>query len=170
MALTGPAHRTPAHSRPHVAARKFGYLIAITLNTVFFYLINFQPGWQVLPFLTPETAQVLDLLNFSAIAAIVINTVYLVYDARRCKALGDFLLAIISLAVLHRTEQGKELVQLDLGDTHVVQEVAREGCGVIRHLNQPGEHRVGVHLKDPGDCANAKSFSQRPDGPHQLVR
>jgi uncharacterized integral membrane protein len=102
MALTGPAHRTPAHSRPHLAARKFGYLIAITLNAVIFYLINVQPGWQVLPFLTPETPQVLGLLNFSVIAAIVINTVYFLYDSPWCKALGDFLLAVIGLAVLER--------------------------------------------------------------------
>jgi len=102
MALTGRAHRTPAHPRPHLAVRKFGYLIAITLNAVFFYLINVEPGWQVLPFLTSETPRVLGLVNFSVIAAIVINTVYLLYDAPWCKALGDFLLAVISLAVLER--------------------------------------------------------------------
>jgi hypothetical protein len=102
MALTGPAHRTPAHPRPHLAARKFGYLLAITLNAGFFYLINVEPGWQVLPFLTAETPQVLGLLNFSVIAAVVVNTVYLLYDARWCKAVGDFLLAVIGLAVLER--------------------------------------------------------------------
>jgi hypothetical protein len=102
MTLTGPAHRTPAHPRPNLAVRKFGYLIAITLNAVFFYLINVEPGWQVLPFLTPETPQVLALLNFSVIAAIVINTAYLLYDAPWCRALGDFLLAVVGLAVLER--------------------------------------------------------------------
>ena len=102
MALTGPAHRTPARPRPHLAARKLGYLVAITLNAVFFYLINVQPGWQVVPFLTSETPQVLDLLNFSVIAAIVVNTVYLLYDAPWCKAVGDLMLAVIGLAVLER--------------------------------------------------------------------
>lgn len=102
MTLTGPAHRTPARPRPHLAARKFGYLIAIALNAVFFYVINIKPGWQVLPFLTPETPQVLGLLSFSFLAAIVVNTGYLLYDAPWCKALGDFLLAAIGLAVLER--------------------------------------------------------------------
>lgn len=102
MVLTGPAHRTLARPRPQRAARKFGYLIAITLNAVFFYLINVQPGWQVVPFLAPDTPLVLGLLNFSVIAAIVVNTVYLLYDAPWCKAVGDLLLAVIGLAVLER--------------------------------------------------------------------
>jgi hypothetical protein len=105
MPLTRPAHRTPAQPRPRLATRKFGYVIAITLNAVFFYLINVEPGWQVLPFLTAETPQVLGLLNFSVIAAIVVNTMYLLYDAPWCKALGDLLLAVISLAVLGRIWQ-----------------------------------------------------------------
>lgn len=107
MALTGPAHPTPAHPtpahpRPHTVAHKFGYLIAITVNAALFYLINVEPGWQVLPFLTPETPQVLGLINFSLVTAIVINTVYVLYDAPWCKALGGFLLATIGLAVLQR--------------------------------------------------------------------
>ena len=102
MALTGPAHRTPVHSHPHTAAHKFGYLLAIALNAVFFYLVNVRPGWQVLPFLTADTPQVLSLLNFSMIATIIVNSVYLLYDAPWCKALGDFLLAAIALAVLER--------------------------------------------------------------------
>ncbi|HZM84422.1 MAG TPA: hypothetical protein VFC19_52550 [Candidatus Limnocylindrales bacterium] len=100
MALTGPAHRT--HLRPHTAAHKFGYVVAITLNAVFYYLVNVRPGWQVLPFLTPETPQVLGVLNFSLLAAILVNTGYLLYDAPWCKALGEFILAAIGLAVLER--------------------------------------------------------------------
>ena len=85
----------------------------------------------------------------------------------RDEALDRF--GLTDFARLDRTEQGKEFIQLHLRDAYVVQEVAREGCGMIRHLDQPGQHRVGVHLEDVGDSANAKSFSQRPDGPHQLV-
>jgi len=103
MALSGPAHRAPAQSQPNTAARKFGYLIAIALNVVFFYLVNVRPGWQALPFLTHETPQVLSVLNFSLMATIVVNTAYLFFDAPWCKALGDFLLAAIALAVLQRT-------------------------------------------------------------------
>lgn len=105
MAVTGPAHRTPAQLRPHTAARKFGYLLAIALNAVFFYLVNVQPGWQVVPFLTAETPQVLSVINFSLTAAIIVNIVYFFYDARWCKALGDLLLAAIALAVLERIWQ-----------------------------------------------------------------
>lgn len=100
MVLTGPAHRTPV--RPHTVTNTLGHLLVIALNGVFFYLVNVRPGWQASRFLTPETSQVLDLLNFLLITAIVINTVYLLYDALWFKALGDFVLAVISLAVLQR--------------------------------------------------------------------
>jgi hypothetical protein len=102
MALTGPAHRTPAHPRRRTAAHKLEYLVTIILNAVLFFLLNVGPGWQVLPFLTPETTQVLDLFNFSLMAAIIINAIYMLYDAPWCKALGSLLLAAIGLAVLQR--------------------------------------------------------------------
>ena len=102
MTLTRPAHRTPAHPHPHMAAQKFGYLFAITTNAAFFYLANVWPGWRALPFLTAETPQVLSLLNFSLIAAIVVNTAYVLYDAPWFKALGGFFLATVGLAVLER--------------------------------------------------------------------
>jgi len=97
MTLTAPAHR-----RPHIAARKFGYLIGITVNAVFLYLINIRPGWEVLPFLTADTPQILGLMNLSLVVGIVVNAAYVTYDPLWFKALGDFVTAAIGLAVLVR--------------------------------------------------------------------
>jgi hypothetical protein len=57
------------------------------------------------PFLTPDTPQVLGLLNFSIVTGIVVNAAYLVYDARWFRALGDLATASIGLAVLARIWQ-----------------------------------------------------------------
>jgi hypothetical protein len=40
---------------------------------------------------------------------------------------------------------------------------------VIRHLDQPGQHRVGVHLEGTGDGADPQSFGSCAHGPHQLL-
>jgi hypothetical protein len=84
------------------SGHRFGYLLAIALNAVFFYLVNVRPGWQAVPFLTSDTPQVLRLLNLSVLAGMAINTGYLLHDAPWCKALGDFVLSLTGLAVLLR--------------------------------------------------------------------
>ena len=67
-------------------------------------------------------------------------------------------LGLADLAGLHRAEQGKELIELDLRDAHVVQEILREGRGMVRHFDQPVQHRIGVHLKHPGYSADAQAL------------
>ena len=78
--MTLTAQRRP-RSRPGATSRGFGYLIAISLNALFLYLVNVQPGWEAVPFLTPDTLQVLGLLHFFIAAGIAVNVAYLVYDA-----------------------------------------------------------------------------------------
>ena len=52
------AAKPPAASarRPRPASRRAGYLVAVVVNAVLLFVLNGQPGWQVLPFLTSETA------------------------------------------------------------------------------------------------------------------
>jgi hypothetical protein len=47
-------------------------------------------------------------------------------------------LGLADLLGLHGAEQGKEFIELDLRDAHIVQEMPRKGGGVVRHLAQPG--------------------------------
>ncbi|TFD13629.1 MULTISPECIES: hypothetical protein [unclassified Cryobacterium] len=82
------------------AARKAGFAIAIAVNAVILYLVNAWPGWQSVPFLTPETSQVLGIFNLSLIVGIIVNAVYLVLDLPPIRALGDLITLGIGLAVL----------------------------------------------------------------------
>jgi hypothetical protein len=91
--------------RPGPGARRVGYGIAAALAGGFWYLVNVDPGWRALPFLTEDTTQVLNLVNLSLWATFVANMVYLVYDPPWFKALGDVLTTGIGLAVLVRLWQ-----------------------------------------------------------------
>lgn len=91
---TSPGRRAGA------PARRVGYLIAALINGALLYFGNVWPGWQVLPFLTDDTRQVLDIVNVSLIAGIVVNVVYLFLDPPWLKALGDLVTLGIGLAVL----------------------------------------------------------------------
>jgi hypothetical protein len=74
-----------------------------------------------------------------------------------------------NVARLDRTEQGKEFVQLHLGDSHIVEEVLREGRRLVCRLDQPLQHRVRVDLKYPGHGSNAQAFSQSGHDAHEQL-
>ncbi len=92
MTVTAPV------SRPPVAVRRTGYLIAAAINATMLYLINASPGWQALPFLTADTAQVLLIVNLTIAANLAVDVVYLAYDAPWWKAVGDLITAAVGLA------------------------------------------------------------------------
>jgi hypothetical protein len=96
---------TASRQRPSVAARRSGYVVAAVVNGLVLYLVNRRPGWEVLPFLTPETTKVLGLVNASIIAGIVTNLVYLVADPPRLRSLGDLVTTGIGLAAMVRIWQ-----------------------------------------------------------------
>lgn len=87
-------------TRPSLASRRFGYSLGIVINVLLIFAINEWPGWQEVPFLTDETADILPLLNASLVISIVVNAVYLIRDPRWFKALGDAVTAVVSFAVI----------------------------------------------------------------------
>jgi hypothetical protein len=91
--------------RPSAAARRSGYLIAAGLNGLLLYLVNRRPGWEALPFLTPDTEKVLGLVNAAIIAGLVANLVYVVADPPRLRSLGDLVTTGIGLAAMVRIWQ-----------------------------------------------------------------
>jgi hypothetical protein len=99
MALTDPARR------PSAGARRAGYGVAIAFLAAFLFILNGQPGWQAIPFLTGDTGQVLWLVNLSLAAGIAANTVYLAYDPPWLKSLGDLATTGIGLAAAIRIWQ-----------------------------------------------------------------
>jgi hypothetical protein len=91
--------------RPRPAGRRAGYLVAVVVNAALLFVLNGQPGWQAVPFLTSATTQVLGLVNLSLAVGLAINLLYLAYDPPWLKSLGDLLTAAIGLAVAIRLWQ-----------------------------------------------------------------
>ena len=91
---------TPVRQRAGLGQRRFGYLVAVAVNAAMLYLLNRSPGWDAVPFLTPETPEVLGLVNASIVAGVVANLVYLVRDPQWLRALGDVVTTAVGLAAL----------------------------------------------------------------------
>lgn len=85
--------------RPAQTARRAGYGLAAGVNGVLLYLINVAPGWEVVPFLTEDTEQVLGLLNASLAVALVINLLWILADPPWWRALGQIVQSALGLAV-----------------------------------------------------------------------
>ena len=94
--------RTP---RPGPATRRFGYIVALTVNVVMLFAVNRWPGWDALPFLTDDTERVISWVNASIIVGIAANLVYVVRDPRWLKALGDLLTTTVGLLAMVRIWQ-----------------------------------------------------------------
>ncbi|TNC24870.1 hypothetical protein [Amycolatopsis alkalitolerans] len=88
--------------RPSTRSRRAGYVIAIVLGGALAYLINVAPGWEVLPFLTPETSAVLPLVNASILVGIALNLIWLFIDPPWFTALGGLATTGLGLAALVR--------------------------------------------------------------------
>ena len=98
-ATTSPSRRR-TKARPSRAARRFGYVVAIVLNAAMLYAINVWPGWDVVPFLTDDTVDVLEVVNASIVAAMAANVVYVFRDPPRVKALGDVVTTVVGLVAM----------------------------------------------------------------------
>jgi hypothetical protein len=96
---------TTATRRPSAAARRVGYLVGIVVSAALLFILNGQPGWQALPFLTSDTSQVIGLVNLSLAVSLSLNVVYLFYDPPWLKSLGDLITSGIGLAVAIRIWQ-----------------------------------------------------------------
>ncbi|MFP5312282.1 MAG: hypothetical protein ACLGH7_07740 [Actinomycetes bacterium] len=88
-----------------MAARTYtrsGNIGTVVVNALLLYGINVWPGWQVVPFLTPDTGRVLDLINASLIAGIIVNLVCVLIRSRALLALGNLVVMGIGVAALLR--------------------------------------------------------------------
>ena len=85
----------PAAAQPPIAGadrsrptgRRAGYVAAVVVNAALLFVLNVQPGWQALPFLTSATDHVLGLVNLSLAAGLAANLVYLAHDPPWVKSL-----------------------------------------------------------------------------------
>lgn len=91
--------------RQSLAARRFGYGVAVVVNVVLLLAINWWPGWQAVPFLTPDTELVIGFVNASIVASLLANLVYLARDDTWLRSAGDLVTVTVGLVALLRTWQ-----------------------------------------------------------------
>ena len=108
---TVPTHTTGSHAGYHARTTKrsgvsrAGHAVAVVVNLVLLYVINVWPGWDAVPFLTPDTTQVLGLVNASLWVSAIAETTYVITTSAWWRALGDAVTTGVGLAATIRVWQ-----------------------------------------------------------------
>ena len=84
--------------------RRVGYLVAVLLNAAILVALNVWPGWESLPWLTPDASQILGWVNVAIMVSMVANLVYSVRDEME-REIGDAIVTAVGLVVLIRIWQ-----------------------------------------------------------------
>lgn len=92
-------------STPSRVGRRVGYAIGAVVNVALLVALNVWPGWDAVPFLTPDFEQVLGLINLSLAVGFLTSVVNLALDSFGAKALGDLATNAIGFAVSVRLLQ-----------------------------------------------------------------
>lgn len=93
--------------------RRVGYAVAVVVNAALAWIVNIWPGWEAVPFLTADTAEVIPLVNASLLVGVAANIVFLVRDPAWLRALVTLVTTGISVAVMARL---LALFPFDFGD------------------------------------------------------
>ena len=86
-----------------VGVRRLGYLIGIALSAAILFVANNLLEWDILPFLTPDFEQLLPVINAALVASILVNAIWILYDAAWIRSTGQIILNLTSIAVLALT-------------------------------------------------------------------
>ncbi len=86
-----------------VGVRRLGYLVGIAISAGILFVVNNLLAWDIVPFLTTDFDQLLPIVNASLIASIVVNTIWILYDAAWIRSTGQIILNLTSVAVLALT-------------------------------------------------------------------
>jgi len=84
------------------ATRRFGYGVAVAVNVAMLWVVNNLLDWGWPSWLTDDFEQVLPIVNVSIVATIVVNLMYIIYDAAWFKSMFQVALLVISLVVTVR--------------------------------------------------------------------
>ena len=84
------------------ATRRFGYGVAIAVNVVMLWIVNNLLEWGWPSWLTDDFDRVLPIINLSIVATIIVNLVYIAYDAAWFKSMLQVVLLVISLVATIR--------------------------------------------------------------------
>ena len=92
-------------STPSRVGRRVGYAIGALVNVALLVALNVWPGWDAVPFLTADFAQVLGLINLSLAVGFLTSVANFALDNFGAKALGDLATNVIGIAVSVRLLQ-----------------------------------------------------------------
>ncbi len=105
MTTTEIRRPTDIKPPPPVAARRFGYAVAIAVNFGLIAVVNNILEWDIAPFLTSDFSRLVGFISISLGLTIAANVVYLAYDPAWFKSLTQIGLLVVSLAVTIRVYQ-----------------------------------------------------------------
>ena len=90
---------------PSAATRRSGYVGTVVFDALFLLALNVWPGWEVLPFLTSDMDQVIGLMNVSIVVHLAANAIYVVWDPRWLRSIGEIVTSAIGVLVVARLWQ-----------------------------------------------------------------
>lgn len=88
--------------RRGATTRRSGYVSAALINGILLFLINVQPGWSILPFLTPQMNDVVPVIDLALFVSIAANLVYLAADLAWVRNIGDIVTTAVGIAAMWR--------------------------------------------------------------------
>lgn len=91
--------RAPAKPRPSRPARQAGYVLQIVFTGVFLWIAYNIVEWGWFGWITEDWADVLPIITLSATATIVANALWILFDDRWFKKVGDLVLLGLSIGV-----------------------------------------------------------------------
>lgn len=92
---------TPLDISPELrqAGRRFGYGIAVIVNTLMLVVVLNVLDWGWFSFLTDEFTDVIPWISLSLIVSIVVNLVYQLNDTTPVRSTGQILMNLVSIMV-----------------------------------------------------------------------
>ncbi|MGI9614998.1 MAG: hypothetical protein ACR2QO_18955 [Acidimicrobiales bacterium] len=83
------------------AGRRVGYVVAIIINAIGLYIVRNMLDWDI-SFVTSDFAQVEEIIARSLVATIIVNALFVFYDRRWFKGLGEALSQTVSIVATAR--------------------------------------------------------------------
>lgn len=83
------------------AGRRVGYVVAIIINAIGLYIVRNMLDWDI-SFVTSDFAKVEGIIASSLVATIVVNALFIFYDRRWFKGLGEALSQAVSIVATVR--------------------------------------------------------------------
>jgi uncharacterized membrane protein SirB2 len=83
--------------------RRLGYVVSIALSAGLLYVVNNLLEWNAAPFITEDYEQILPILNAVLIAIMIVNAIWILYDAAWMRSVGRIILNLTVIGAVALT-------------------------------------------------------------------